>query len=92
MDEGEAGAASSSGAAGETELQDASAAGEPEQQEQVQLNLQQQQGQQLVTPIAGARNYGYPDDFMMYAFKVGPHCAYPWWCCRRAQPVVKHSS
>ncbi|WIA19781.1 hypothetical protein OEZ85_005693 [Tetradesmus obliquus] len=72
MDEGEAGAASSSGAAGEAELQDASAAGGAEQQEQAQQHLQQQQqqAQQLITPIPGARNYGYPDEFMMYAFKV----------------------
>ncbi|WIA40058.1 hypothetical protein OEZ86_013476 [Tetradesmus obliquus] len=76
MDEGEAGAASSSGAAGEANLQDASAAGGPEQQEQAQQHLQQQQqqqqqqAQQITTPIPGARNYGYPDDFMMYAFKV----------------------
>jgi hypothetical protein len=66
MDEGQAGAASSSGAAGETALPDASASGHPGLQDQ-----QQQQTQQLASPIAGARNYGYPDDFIMYVFKVG---------------------
>jgi hypothetical protein len=72
MDEGQAGAASTSGAADEAEVPNASAFGQPGQQEQGQQELQQQQTQQLASPIAGARNYGYPDEFMMYAFKVGP--------------------
>eukprot|EP00882_Tetradesmus_deserticola_P014805 GHRQ01015754.1.p1 GENE.GHRQ01015754.1~~GHRQ01015754.1.p1 ORF type:complete len:197 (+),score=57.84 GHRQ01015754.1:257-847(+) len=61
MDEGRAGAASSSGAAGAGDLQVPSAAGQSEQQEQAQ---------QLVPAIAGARNYGYSDDFVMYTYKV----------------------
>jgi guanyl-specific ribonuclease Sa len=79
MDEGEAGAVSSSGAAGETDFQNASASREAEQQKQAQDLLQQQQpqqAQQLMTPIQGARNYGYPDDFMMYGFKVGLYYLY----------------
>eukprot|EP00775_Hariotina_reticulata_P001762 gene1762-2102_t len=49
-------AASSGGAAGE--------AGACLIPEQVPDSLQD------ITPTPGARNYGYPDDFMMYAFKV----------------------
>jgi len=36
---------------------------------------QVQEGQQVVTPTPGARNYGYPDEFMMFAFKVNPSSA-----------------
>ncbi|KAF6256689.1 hypothetical protein COO60DRAFT_1657117 [Scenedesmus sp. NREL 46B-D3] len=76
MDDSQAGVASSSGAAGEAEEQvpfHGPSQGQPEQQgheQQQQQQQQQQQAQQLVPTIAGARNYGYPDDFMMYAFKV----------------------
>jgi hypothetical protein len=37
--------------------------------------LMAEQVQEGVTPSPGARNYGYPDEFMMFAFKVNPSSA-----------------